>query len=478
MKNYHISFIVMQSKIRTVVVEYGDKGTVFFIKDVFESGSNPNFKEYVRALMQESGYHKNEQPSKVSSSMMSIPSKLLSAVVTGMTSGGSLQASIKLARSMILDIKKTFLINEVSESDINSCNEDVFLISGGYDDSENRQMNDFVMKLAESQFIKKNRPAVVFAGSASSLPFAKVNIGALTDFISLPNVLESSFCPESLTAGEDISIKRSSTLMLSIDQQKVSSYSFSNSLQKITEVFCGRYVNKVLSILITEQYSVVNECRKTAGKFQFKRYGIPVDDTSLKTADLSEIIGSVFQEESLHDKGFAQKDLLQIERSERIEYYRPERIVGMSLSSKAGFEKFLDVASDPDILRGIIEFVFDRDGVLLASAPVFFERQGDHSGWLLEASYTENIISGWIVIPDGIFIKEKACLTVYVSGNEDRNEMNFMWGKRYIMKVDPFSVIEIDASGKVHFEGIGRKKVLKTGKAGRTVVFDLRKEKS
>ncbi|HPA56625.1 MAG TPA: hypothetical protein PLT70_04255, partial [bacterium] len=172
MKSYHISFIVMQSKIRTVVVEYGDSGTTFFVKDVFEKGDNFNFKEHIRKLMQESSYHKSDQPSKVSSSMMSIPPKLLSAVVTGMTSEGSLYASVKLARSMLLDIKRTFLINEMSESDINSCSEDVLIISGGYDDSENRQLHDFILKLTESQFIKKNKPAVVFAGSSSALPFA------------------------------------------------------------------------------------------------------------------------------------------------------------------------------------------------------------------------------------------------------------------------------------------------------------------
>ncbi len=478
MKSYHISFIVMQSKIRTVVVEYGDNGTAFFVKDIFEKGDNFNFKEHVRKLMQESSYHKSDQPSKVSSSMMSIPPKLLSAVVTGMTSEGSLHACVKLARSMLLDIKKTFLINEMSESDINSCSEDVLIISGGYDDSENRQLHDFILKLTESQFIKKTKPAVVFAGSSSALPFAKVNIGTLTDFTMLPNVLETSFCPESLVAGEDISIKRSSTLMISSDQPKVPAFSFSNSLQKVTEMFCGRYVNKVLSVLITEEYSVVNECSRSAGKFHFKRYGLSMDDVSLKTADLSESLRSIFQQESLPDRDFAQEDLLQIEKSERVEYYRPERIIGISLSGKAGFEKFLDVVSDPDLLRGVIEFVFDRDGVLLASAPMFFEKQGDHSGWLLDASYSENMVSGWIVIPDGTFVKERTCLTVYVSGNEERNEMSFLWGKRYVMKIDPFSVIEIDVSEKVYFEGAGRKKVLKTGKAGRTIVFDLRKERS
>ncbi|HSW59465.1 MAG TPA: hypothetical protein VLJ60_01635, partial [bacterium] len=249
MKSYHISFISMQSKIRTVVIEYGDNGIFFFTKDILEKSDNFNFKEHVRKLMQESSYHKVDQPSKVSSSIMNIPSKLLSAVVTGMTVEGSLQSSVKLARSMLLDIKRTFLINEINESDIDSSNEDVVVISGGYDDSENRQLNDFILKLTESQFLKKNKPAVVFAGSSSALPFAKVNIGTLTDFISLPNVLETSFCPESLVAGEDISIKRSSTLMLSSEQPKVPSYSFSNSLQKITEMFCGRYVNKVLSLL-------------------------------------------------------------------------------------------------------------------------------------------------------------------------------------------------------------------------------------
>ncbi len=468
----------MDSKMRVVLIEYGDSGTIFFVRDVFEKSDNFNFKDHIRKLMQESSYHKVDQPSKVSSSTMVIPSKLLTSVVAGMTAEGSLQASVKLGRSMLLDIKKAFLVNEINDSDINSCNEDVVIISGGYDDSESVMLNDFIVKLSESQFIKRIKPAVVFAGSASSLPFAKVNIGTLTDFISLPNVLESSFCPESLMAGEDISTKRSSTLTFSTDQQKVPSYSFSNSLQKITEAFCGRYVNKVLSVFITEEYTVVNECRKRSGKFEFRRYGIPVDEQSLKPAHLSESIVSVFQQESISDKNFGQEDLLQIEKSEKMEFYRPDRIVGISCSDRSGFEKFLDVVSDPDILRGIIEFIFDNEGVLLASAPLFFDKQGDHSAWLLEASYTENIISGWIVIPDGTFIKEKQCLTVYISGNEERNEMNFLWGKRYVMKTEPFSVIEIDTSEKVYFEGVGRKKVLKTGKSGRTVVFDLRKEKS
>lgn len=480
MKTGYFSFILFGSKIRTVIIRNSEQGTMtgFFVKDAEFDIMKDDLKDYIRKAIFEVTGSKADPLLAGNSSVMNIPEKLLCAAVAGMTRDGSLKCGVKLAGSMLLDVRHTFLINSQEET-AELLNNDVLVISGGYDDYENTMMNEFILKLSRDPDMERSKPFVVYAGGSSSLPVAKLNMGPLTDLIWLPNVLENSFCPDALIAGEDISNKRTSSVFLSTDQLKVPVHPFSNALHKITDMFCTRYVSKAAAIFFTAEYSVINECSRVSGKNRFKRCGVPVRSGSLAVADFSKVFKDLNDNKNdLPGIDFELDDLFRIEKIEHAEYYRPDRIAGISLCENVDLDKFLDLICDPDILRGAVEFVFDKDAILLAAAPMFFDKHGDQSSWLLEVSNTDKVVSGWLVVPDGIFVKDRLCLTVYISGNEERNEMTFNWGKRYVINVEPYSVIEINGADKVYFKGKGSKKILKTSKHKRMIVFDLRKEKS
>ncbi|MGI6394553.1 MAG: hypothetical protein ACOX2F_07480 [bacterium] len=473
MKNSHIAFISTESNIKAILVESGEEGVSFLTKNIPGRQNEFNFKEQAKKLVQEKYPRKADQPSKASSSIIDVPAMLLPAVVTGMTLEGSLEASLKIAKFMLLDVRKTFLISNMSQEEIDSCSENVFFISGGYDESENDVLKDFITKLYESEYLRKIKPTVVFAGSTTLLHFAKAKIGSLTEFVSLPNVLETVFSPEDLTVRENFFLKESSTITLFSKQQKVRQHSLTDFLHRLTEMFCGKNTNNVLSLLMTERYSVAGECCKSSGMLRFQKRGIPLTIDALSGNEVFESFLDISKQQPLFDTYLNSSNILEIEPKKKKKYLRPDRIVSLSLCEEANLDKFIDMVCNPDVLKGIIEFVFDKEGAFLALAAMFFDEPGDCTSWLLEAIFAENVVSGWIVIPDGVFVKGKEALSVHISGEEESRE-NLLWGKRYALKVKPLSTIEIETFKGASFEGIGKKRVFKTGKSSQMVVFDLR----
>lgn len=157
MKTGYFSFILFSSKIRTVMIKSGEHGTMtgFFTKDAELDPLKDDLKDHIRKVIFEVTGSKTDPLMTGNSSVMSIPEKLLCASVAGMTRDGSLKCGVKLAGSMLLNVRHTFLINS-TEDTAELFNNDVLIISGGYDNYENNLMNEFILKLSKDPEDRKS----------------------------------------------------------------------------------------------------------------------------------------------------------------------------------------------------------------------------------------------------------------------------------------------------------------------------------
>lgn len=479
MKKKFCSFLVFGRKIKTVVINAGDNGIDINYSETFsEIEKNNDTQEKLIKTARKVLNLKNENISSGNMSLLNLPEQLLTALVAGITREGSLQAAFKIAGSMLFDVKRSFIISDINLipdlSDI-----DAIVISGGFDELENTWVDDFVLKLASDDSLKNKSPLVVYAGCAASLPSAKSNIGSITRLISVPNALEIKSLSGVVVSNEFFSQHNTTSWNVSAERFKLPEISFTDALEKIAGVFHKKQSERSLALLFTDNYFVINECSGNSGNICHKRHGVACKSSLLRPCDMTESLKSAYlNDHEIFNVDFTEEDLFRVNRENEEIFYRPGFVSAISLSGETSVERFLDLFVDPDVVRGIIEFIFDGNGFLLSMAAMMSDNESENSMLASDIFGMECFTTGWIVVPDGEFVKDRQCLTVYVSGNEDRNEMMFNWGKRYIINVEPYSVIEIDTEKGVFFKGEKTRKILKIGKLRRTVVFDLRKEKS
>ena len=408
---------------------------------------------------------------------ITIPDRFLSCAVFGVSKDGSLRSAELLAGRLLFNIRKKGTLDDIRK-ELFFDQIDAIVLCGGYENSGNEYINEMILTISNSESFLKNRPAMIFSGSKDAASFAQYNFSPLTDFFQVDNFIDDHSMSLDLLIHRKIFLKKFYRDPLP-DMKKTGSHHYFDVLAKFNEAFCGKYSNMVLTTLFTDNFAVLSRTERAGGRYFNKMYGISGDMDSLLAEDFSAGYRSFFTEKAHCKDPFKETyDVLPLVVENTEHFIRPDRICGISVCDNFSFERFVDLLCDPDLLRGAVEFVFDKEGLYLGAGLMFLDNDGDFSDWLVESSYCENFTAGWIVIPDGDFIKNKEALSLSINGNESDVVNTYLWGKRYFLTVEPFSVIEIQALGKVFFEGSGKKKILRTGRSSRTIVIDLRKEKS
>lgn len=407
-----------------------------------------------------------------------IPERLMSCTVFGVSEAGSLQLAKTLAQRLLFNIRRSAAYTDILAALIFD-DVQAIVICGGPENSDNKMIDEMILTISGSDSFIKNRPLVIFAGNQKAAAFAQLHFSPVADFLFMDKFINDTSIHIDLSVLKKRFIKKGYFNVLSGDSRKNREYSLLDTVLKFSETLCGKYANNVMTSFFSDSFAILSWTERTGGRYFNKVYGISCENRELNSEDFSKIYEDLSADRNVFaDLFYEEKDVLPIIKEKKNRFMRPERISGISVCDAFSFEKFLGLVCDPDMLRGAIEFVFDKDGIYLGAGSMFLENGGDFEEWLMEASFCGNFSGGWIIIPDGVFKKDRESVSLHISGHDSEIVNTYFWGKRYFLTVEPFSVIEIHSAGPVLFEGSGKKKVLKTGKSPRIVVIDLRKEKS
>lgn len=420
---------------------------------------------------------KTGQPPKNISARVIIPDRPLTCAVFGVTGKGSVKCAKLLAGRLLLNIKRSFSIKD-GGSEIILDDIDAVVICGGYFNSGNERVKELVRIISDSESFLRNRPAVIFSGSAEAASFAQYHFSPFTDFFQIEGFIEDTSMIPDISVHRKI-LNKKNNKDHTVQDKKADRYQYFDVVRKFSETLCGKYLGNSLTVFFTDSFSLIDFTQRAGGKYFSRMHIIPGAADSKKAEDLSAVYGSFLDSEALSSNPFSKSDtIMPLTSGNTKRWLRPDRIGGISVCSEMNFEKFIDLVCDPDILRGVVEFVFDKDGLYLGTGLMFLENEEDFSEWLSESSSLENFITGWIIIPGGDFRKDREALSVYINGNGSEITGSYRWGKRYFITVEPFSTIEVQTVEKASLEGRTGKKVLKSGKSHRNLIIDLRKEKS
>lgn len=417
------------------------------------------------------------QVSRNISAKLLIPDRPLTCAVFGVAGEGSVKCAKLLAQRLLLCVKKSFSIND-TVSGVILDDIDVVVICGGYINSGDARVKELIVNISDLESFLKNRPAVIFSGSAGAASFAQYRFSPFTDFFQIDGFIEDpSMIPDISVLRKMINKKVHKDS--AVHDRKAERHQYFDVIRKFSETLCGKYLGNVLTFFFTDSFSMIDRTERAGGRYSGRMQLLPGASGQIETQDVTGVYDSFFNRDARDRDPFRETDVIMpIFSEDSVRYIRPDRIGGISVCSEMNFEKFIDLVCDPDMIRGLVEFVFDKEGLLLASGLMFLENEDDFSDWLSEASSMESFTTGWIVIPDGDFIKDRDALSVYISGNGSEMTGVYRWGKRYFITIEPFSTIEIQTTGRVFFQGLVRKKVLKSGRSRRNLIIDLRKEKS
>ncbi len=404
-----------------------------------------------------------------------VPDNLKKALVCGITRDGSLKAAEKLARSLLFSPEVLYVHGDVNET-FNDLMCDAVIIGGGFDDSDDEKTRKLILDIGESEWFKKHRPLVIYAGNRESVSTAQLKFSPFSDFYEMKNVLEDGSSDNDRNSLMEID--RSSFFAFS-DNDLIKLSTYQESLHGISGYLCGAGSGRVISAMIRDDYSVLSQCRMESGKPVVENIALSKNAEDLCPDDFSDSYREFSVEEnSVAGDLFTARDILAIGRKRQSSFFRPDRILGISLTEEVDVKKFLDLVSDPDIVRGVIEYYFDRTGFFLMCGSILsssVEKTEELTEKLIE---DQDFCSGWLVIPDGDFVKDEIALEVYIGGDENDKTSQLFWGKRYTIPVKEDSVIELRLKGTAFLAGKRKVVVLRTGKKSKNLVVDIRKEKS
>jgi hypothetical protein len=472
----------MKSYVSSIYYEVGDSGTVSVLhSDKLSTEADVLSSEEAVNSIKKSITEKNLTiPSEVDQCVIISALNLLNAGVFGVSDEWSLNYSKKAASSMLLDVK---WVSELKNKDGEALDEnvDIVLISGGYDGCEGVKIRRLIRAVSQIEWIKTRKPLIVFRGSSKEIDNAKLYFSPFTRFAVMKNVLLSrpGYCDNNIdNIVESIYFSRSN---LSDEIKKYPAYVYSSILEKIADQFCTVNLSMQSLFYIAENFTVFTDCEKKDGFNHYRRFSLPKSSRNIESSDFAEIYDALQDSvgEKCVDFKIERSSPFSINSSTVEKIYRPSGIIAVVMDEKIKFDKFLDLVSDPDRLRGLIDIIFDNSGLIPALIAMLIKKDFDERMDVDDIVQDIPVKRGWLLIPDGEFEKDKEALSIQVSGATKIESLSLVWGKRYSYNIEPSSSIEISFKGKVFFNGMkGKELHLKSFNGKKVLVIDLRKEKS
>lgn len=410
---------------------------------------------------------------------IAIPDKLMNAIVIGISEEGSTRSAKRLAWSKLLNVKKSYSSTEAF-STIDLSDIDYIIISGGYNNSVNNRLNSIIASLGKNPQLAELKPHIIFAGSILSLENAKKELALPgIQFSVLRNVLENEDYTDDDPNGNTLS---AATLQPQSENEniKIRDFSYTEALRKISDVFCMKRDEKVLSILFTEGYSLLSHAEKDVRTTVFKNYAVPQEAATLDLNVFKSVFNDLFIEKrTVFDENFLQKDVMPLDSVRETVFFEPNRVIGVSLTEKISFENFVDFISIPGTTHGTFYFLFDNTGSILAAMTVFMSQNTTNNPFLRGFFNTKDIRNGWIFIPYGRYRKGAPAIYIEKLENDRKEDIVLKWGERKIFEINPNSVIEINTARGVFLsdnDADNTKKTIGTKESRKTLIFDLREE--
>ena len=427
-------------------------------------------------------YEKNGTKAEKTIQRIIIPERLMNAAVFGISEEGSTRSAKRLAWSKLLNVKQTYSASDaISTADLTGI--DYIIISGGYDNSVNNRLNSMIVSLGKNPQLLELKPNIIFAGSRLSLDTARKELAKPgIRFSAQANVLENNRYAEDveLLQQNTLPLLQQMTLWDEIEDVKINDIAYTEALRKISDVFCMKRSETVLSALFTDDYTLLSHAERGAGTTLFRNYAGPQEAGTLTT----EVFESGFndlliEKQTVFDENFQQKNVLAIDDSVENILFEPDRIIGVTLTDKIDFEKFIRLVSIPGITHGTIYFLFDDQGIILAGMTMFMQRKGGSNSFLRGFFNTTDIKNGWIFIPYGRFRKGAPAIFIEKLESDRKEDIVLRWGEYRVLEINPDSVVEIHTAKGVFMtknDPESNKKTIGTKKSRKTLIFDLREE--
>ncbi|MBO4710968.1 hypothetical protein J5681_03525 [bacterium] len=428
-------------------------------------------------------YEKSGAKTERTTERIIIPERLLNAAVFGISEEGSTRSAKRLAWSKLLNVKTAYSASDAFfQIDLKDI--DYIIIAGGYDNSVNNRLNSMIVSIGKNLQLLDVKPNVVFAGSILSLETARKELAKPgTRFYTQANVLETNnyASNEELIQQNTLPTFQQMTLWDEIEDVKINDISYTEALRKISDVFCMKRSETVLSTLFTDDYSLLSHAERGAGTTLFRNYAIPQEATSLTTGVFESVFNDLFiEKQTVFEENFQQKNVLPIDDTEKEKiFFEPDRIIGITLTDKINFETFVRLISIPGVTHGTIYFLFDNLGIILAGITVFMSGRSGSNPFLRGFFNTKDIKNGWLFIPYGKFRKGSPAIYITKLENDRKEDIVLTWGEYRILEINPNSVVEIRTANGVYMtknEPESTQKTIGTKGSRKTLIFDLRKE--
>ena len=295
----------------------------------------------------------------------------------------------------------------------------------------------------------------------------------------MKNILENETTDEGDFALQTLPAVSTAAQNVTEGKVKITDFSYTEALRKISEVFCVKRGEKVFSVLFTENYSLLSQAERGARTTSFKNYAVPQKAETLSSEVFKSVFNDLFVESrTVFDENFLQKDVLPIDSDKETVIFEPDRIVAVSLTEKIGFENFVDLVCVPGMTHGTFYFLFDNSGIILAAMTVFLSQNKDGNPFLRGFFNTKDVKNGWIFIPYGKFKKGAPAIFIEKLENDRKVDIVLKWGERKVVNVNMNSVVEIHTAKGVYLSDNAEstKKTIGTKESGKTLIFDLREE--
>lgn len=411
-----------------------------------------------------------------------IPERLMNAAVFGISEEGSTRSAKRLAWSKLLNVKHSYSASDtLSTVDLKDI--DYIIIAGGYDNSVNNRLNSMLLSIGKNLQLLETKPEIIFAGSRLSLETARKELAKPgIRFTARGNVLEASSYAEDeeLLQQNTINSIQQLTLWDEIEDVKTNDIAYTEALRKVSDVFCMKRSETVLSVLFTGDYTLLSHAERGAGTTFFRNYAVPQEADTLTREVFESVFNDLFIEKrTVFDENFQQKDVLAIDDTGESVIFEPDRIIGIALTDKVNFETFISLLSIPDVTHGTIYFLFDDQGIILAGMTMFLSGRSGNNPFLRGFFNTHDVRNGWLFIPYGRFKKGAPAIYIEKLENDRKEDIVLRWGEYRVIEINPNSVVEIHTTAGVYMsknDPESSKKTIGTKESRKTLIFDLREE--
>ena len=472
-------FLSMRNLVRKIVVDFD-----YYNESISSETEDRILGEESDSMLEITKFYE-ESGSKTEKTIQRIiiPERLMNAAVFGISEEGSTRSAKRLAWSKLLNVKKAYSASDAFSA-IDLSGIDYVIIAGGYDNSVNNRLNSMIVSLGKNLQLLEVKPNIIFAGSILSLETARKELAKPgIRFSAQANVLETNNYAEDVELLQQNTLPplQQMTLWDEIENVKINDIAYTEALRKISEVFCMKRSETVLSALFTDDYSLLSHAERGAGTTLFRNYAVPQEAGTLTTEVFESVFNDLFIEKrTVFDENFLQSDVLAIDDTvkERV-LFDPDRIIGVTLTGKIDFEAFLHLVSIPGITHGTIYFLFDDKGIILAGMTMFLKGKLGTNSFLRGFFNTKDIKNGWIFIPYGRFRKGTPAIFIEKLENDRKEDIVLKWGEYRVLEIEPNSVVEIHTAKGVCMtknDPESNKKTIGTKESRKTLIFDLREE--